>query len=79
MWKYYMTSVATVGMAATCMHVWATVSFHEYEGELARCRGDAIEANEHRHQLLSHGRFVRQYDSATNRSIYTFDTKWHRQ
>ncbi len=53
-------------------HAWATWHFATYETKLAECRGDANEANEHRNQLLSGGRFVRKFDSKTGASIYTF-------
>lgn len=63
----------TIGTAAaTAAHAAHTIRELEHAAEIAQCRGDAQEANEHRTQLLSKGRFVRQFDPRAGKSVYTF-------
>jgi hypothetical protein len=64
---------------ASCAAFWIAVGHAayawlktEHAAELAECRGEATAANEHVQQLLSGGRFIRQYDPKLGKSIYTF-------
>jgi hypothetical protein len=76
--KKYLAIVLAAFLVGTGVHVWATLRFWEYEHQLTQCRGITDDAQELANQLLSDGRFIRQYDAATGRSIYKFDYKWHR-
>ncbi len=66
-------------LIAGCVVFWIVVARASYTWlkleharEIAECRGDAQEANEHRTQLLSGGRFVRKFDPKLGNSVYTF-------
>lgn len=76
--KKYAAIALVSFLVGTGVHIWATLSFWEYENQLVQCNGTANDAWELTNQLLSNGRFIRQYDNVTGRSIYKFDYKWSR-
>jgi hypothetical protein len=68
-----------LGLIAGCVAFWIMVAHVgltwlqlKHAAEIAECRGDATEARETTQQLLSRGRFVRQYNPKTGHSVYTF-------
>lgn len=74
--KKYLAIVLAAFLTGTGVHVWATLIMWEYELQLTQCRGITDDAQELTNQLLSNGRFIRQYNASTGHSIYKFDYKW---